>query len=94
LLATEKVANEWTTQNGVNGTKFTDIATGKTLFLPVTGNRNFSDGTLYGAGSYGFYWSSTAYEEPYAYFLRFSSDDAGWLSRPRSYGIGVRCVAE
>ena len=40
LLNTKKVSNEWTTENGVNGIKFTDKATGNTLFLPAAGFRD------------------------------------------------------
>ncbi len=34
---TEKVSRTWTTQNGVNGRRFTDIATGNNIFLPTAG---------------------------------------------------------
>ena len=57
LLDTEKVVNEWITINGVNGRKFSDKITGNFLFLPVVGYRIGSDGSLYGAGAEGEYWS-------------------------------------
>ena len=46
----------WTTQNGVNGRRFTG-PNGNTLFLPAAGYR-WPDELIY-AGSYGEYWSSS-----------------------------------
>jgi uncharacterized protein (TIGR02145 family) len=94
LLDTEKVTNEWTTQNGVNGRKFTDIASGNSLFLPAAGYRDRNDGTLGGAGSGGGYWSSTANGGDDAYGLGFSSDNARAGSNYRGDGVSVRAVAE
>ncbi len=48
--------NTWTTQNGVNGRLFT-ASNGNSLFLPAAGYR--TDSSLYLAGSYGYYWSSS-----------------------------------
>ena len=50
----------WTTQNGVNGRLFT-ASNGNSLFLPAAGYR--CDGSLWHAGSYGDYWSSSLYTE-------------------------------
>ncbi len=47
--------NEWTTQNGVNGRKFTG-SNGNSIFLPAAGTRG--DSELRRAGTAGFYWSS------------------------------------
>lgn len=61
LLDTKKVTNMWTTQNGVKGQKFTDRATGNSLFLPTPGTA-------------GWYWSNTPFEytDLYAaYYLVF-----------------------
>ena len=63
LLDYYKVTNECTTLNGVNGRKFTDIATGKSIFLPAAGVRNFSTGAVEyagNAGPYGHYWGSSS----------------------------------
>ena len=46
---------DWTTQNGVNGYKVTG-PNGNSIFLPAAGYMN--EGTLYLAGSYGYYWST------------------------------------
>ncbi|GHT25423.1 hypothetical protein FACS189430_12000 [Bacteroidia bacterium] len=94
LLESDKVSSVWTTQNGVNGRLFTDITSGNTLFLPAAGYRDTSDGTLYNAGTFGFYWSSTASGTAFAYSLFFSSDYADWYDGLRRYGFSVRSVAE
>ena len=100
----DNVTSEWITVNGVNGRRFTDKATGNSLFLPAAGYRYLSDGTLKSVGSYGDYWSGTqgdsAYwsctedASDYAYHLYFGSHHADWNNVYRSYGFSVRSVAE
>ena len=65
---------EWTTQNGVNGRKFT-ASNGKSLFLPAAGYR--WDGELYYAGSSGVYRSSSLYESYPNYAWNFYSHSVG-----------------
>ena len=81
----------WTTQNGVNGYKVTG-PNGNSIFLPVAGYR-FSGG-LDGAGSYGFYWSSSlnGSSPSYAYHLFFRSYGYYWDNYYRYYGLSVRAV--
>ena len=80
-----------TTQNGVNGQRFTG-PNGGTIFLPAAGGRWDSD--LGGAGSYGYYWSSTLYENgpSHAYYLSFYGGHAFWDGNYRDYGLSVRPV--
>ncbi|MDR0871940.1 MAG: fibrobacter succinogenes major paralogous domain-containing protein [Prevotellaceae bacterium] len=92
LLDTEKVTNEWTTQNGVSGRKFTDKITNNSLFLPAAGFRDVSNGTLLSAD--GYYWSSTQYYSYYAYGLYSGSGSAGWYGKSRRYGFSIRAVAK
>ncbi len=94
LLNTTYVTNEWTTQNGVFGRKFTDKSNGNSIFLPAVGYRGGSNGTLYGAGSDGNYWSSTQYDTNSAYYLVFYSGGADWRYNYRKSGLSVRPVAE
>jgi uncharacterized protein (TIGR02145 family) len=94
LLDKSKVRNEWTTRNGVTGCTFTDIATGNSLFFPAAGYRSTNDGTLYNAGEYGNYWSSTVFVSYSAYYLDFDSSIASVYIDDRTYGQSVRCVAE
>jgi uncharacterized protein (TIGR02145 family) len=95
LLDTDKVSNEWTTENGVTGRKFTDKATGNSIFLPAVGCRYYDDVTLNLAGEYGIYWSRAAgKDETGVYLLAFYSDSAGWSYSIRLDGVSVRPVAE
>ena len=81
----------WTTQNGVNGRLFT-ATNGNSLFLPAAGYRY--DSSLYDAGSYGNYWSSSLYTDyPIGtWYLYFSSDYYGMDYDGRRYGQSVRPV--
>ena len=69
---------------------------GNFIFLPAAGLRDDSD--LYGAGSYGSYWSSSLrmYRSDYAYNLYFSSGRVNWeyYYYDRYYGRSVRGVTE
>ena len=59
----ENTKSSWATRNGVDGRLFT-ASNGNSLFLPAAGCRN--DGSLYLAGSFGYYWSSSFYTDtPY-----------------------------
>jgi uncharacterized protein (TIGR02145 family) len=92
LFDEDKVSNEWTTVNGVNGRKFTDLATRNSIFLPAAGHRGNYDGTLGGDGTDGCYWSRTANGESRAYYLNFNSDGADWFISGRNFGRNVRPV--
>ncbi len=82
----------WTTQGGENGYKVTSKKNGNSIFLPAAGYRGGSD--LNGAGSYGYYWSSSLYASYsyYAYYLRFGSSLVGWSDYDRYGGFSVRPV--
>lgn len=88
----DNCTSEWTTQNSVNGRKFTG-PNGKSIFLPAAGYR--WDGELRYAGSHGDYWSSTLNEsKPYrARSLYFDSGDPRWnIGGNRFLGFTVRPV--
>jgi uncharacterized protein (TIGR02145 family) len=93
LFDSDKVSNEWTTQNGISGRKFTDNSTGSSLFLPAAGYRYSFKAAVLSAGEYGYYWSSRL-DGIYACNLLFYSDYADWNSFNRSYGQSLRPVAE
>jgi uncharacterized protein (TIGR02145 family) len=99
LLDTKKVTQTWTTQNGVNGMKFTDITNGNSIFLPASGNCN-AKGQVKAKGSDGQYWSSTADSRTSAYTLFFYNNDddlgsdAGTDRTNRVYGFPIRPVAK
>jgi uncharacterized protein (TIGR02145 family) len=97
LFDKDKVNNVWTTQNGVNGRKFTDKTTGNSIFLPAVGYRNDwddSDGTLHDAGTNGYYWSSTGWYDNEGFRLRLNRSLAAWNDSDRYRGLNVRAVAE
>ena len=65
-----------------------------TLYLPASGYRIDSDGTLNDRGLDGYYWSSTE-AGTYAYYLLLGSGGVGPANYLyRLYGFSVRCVAE
>jgi serine/threonine protein kinase len=82
----------WTTQNGVKGYKITSKINGRSIFLPAAGYRNGS--SLYLAGSYGYYWSSSL-DSGNSYGARcvhFNSSSVDWYGSRRGYGLSVRPV--
>ena len=97
LIDTDNVVSEWTTINGVNVRRFTDINTGNRLFLPAVGWCLSGSGTLFHAGSNGIYWGSTIGSTANAWYLGFDSGSVGAGSNNfgnRASGFSVRCVAE
>lgn len=88
----ENTTVTWTTRNGVYGRKFR-ASNGKSIFLPATGYRY--DSSLYYAGEYGFYWSSTL-DTGYpgnAWYFNFDSYNQDMRNgRYRNNGFSVRAV--
>ena len=95
LRDTNNCTWEWTRQNGVNGYKVTSRKNGNSIFLPAAGYRH-DGGNLYGAGSYGSFWSSSlnTYYSSDAYYVYFDSDYVGWNDDYRYDGRSVRAVCE
>jgi len=64
------------------------------LFFPAAGYRTWSNGSLDGVGSHGYYWSNIPFNET-ACYLHFSS---GLFFTSANYnranGFSVRCVSE
>ena len=83
--------SEWTTENGVNGRRFTG-PNGASIFLPASGYRWYGD--LSYAGSYGYCWSSSLGESDTnnAYELYFRSGVVGTGRDDRLSGLSVRPV--
>ena len=79
--------------DGVTGMKFTDLATGNTLFLPTAGHIRFNNGSYSGTGVDGYYWSSTAHDTDYSYSMYFSVAP-GLYTLYRRCGLSIRAVAE
>ena len=83
----------WTKQNGVKGMKVTG-PNGNSIFFPASGYRNISNGSLNNVGSYGYYWSASAYYSSYGHNLIFYSSYWYWYYNYRAGGFPVRAVAE
>ena len=85
--------SEWTTQNGVYGRRFTG-SNGNSLFLPAAGVRWGS--SIYDAGYYGNYWSSSLYTDDPRFAWSFAFDsgilDMGYGFRDG--GSTVRAVRQ
>ena len=83
----------WATEDGVSGRKVTG-PNGKSIFLPAAGYRNGP--YLYGAGAYGYYWSSSLDTDyPFdACNVYFCSDFYRWIISYRYWGQSVRPVSE
>jgi uncharacterized protein (TIGR02145 family) len=95
LCDAEKVLREWTTQNGVNGYKYTDKATGKSLFLPAAGLRSYSTGVLTVGGSTARYWTATLFDNNSVYALNFGSNTPpNIVTGDRRGGFSIRSVAK
>ncbi|MBR3157430.1 hypothetical protein IKF20_03360 [Candidatus Saccharibacteria bacterium] len=60
------------------------------LSTPLSGC--FYSGSAYNQGTYGFFWSSTRYDNSYTYYLYAKSSAAYPTYNDRSYGRSIRCV--
>ena len=98
LLEVSKVTQAWTTQNGVNGFKFTDKANGASIFLPAVGyvmhDGNF---IISDVGVRGFYYTASMADimNNFVYGMYFSEvapsiDEYGY----GYYGQSIRSVLE
>ena len=87
---------EWTTINGVNGTKFTNKTDStKYVFFPAGGSYNAVDYTLNNVGSIGMYFSSTPNTNLNAnilYFYNFSNYNISVTANIRKAGYTIRGV--
>jgi uncharacterized protein (TIGR02145 family) len=91
------VTSVWTTENGVNGRRFTDIANNTSIFLPAAGFRAYDEtGIIKYAGNTGRYWSTTVNGTGNAvYHVNFTGGVAtADASSNRANGICVRCVKD
>lgn len=88
----KKCSWTWATQNGVKGYKVTSKTNGHSIFLPAAGYRN--DSSLFGAGVYGYYWSSSLYADfsGSARYQCFDSGSVDWDYYYRDIGFSVRSV--
>jgi len=63
------------------------------VLLPMSGNRNNSNGSLNNVGTNGNYWSSTV-SGTNSRNLNFNSSNANMNTNNRAYGFSVRCLKD
>ena len=88
----DNTTSEWTTVNGVNGSKFTSKTNGNSIFLPAAGYRDGQG--IFGLPRAGFYWSSSADESVVtdARNLQFWENWAATYPGNRCSGFTIRPV--
>lgn len=84
---------KWITLNGVKGGKVTGRK-GGTIFLPASGCRDISNGSLNNVGSMGHYWSASAKDGYGGLCLYFFSRTWYWGSNSLTRGYPIRAVAQ
>ena len=88
LLDNTKVEYEWTTERGVNGGRFTDKASGNSIFLPITEWQVFNNDTPY----YGQYWSSADANGSNAYHIYFRNGSLHMYHSDYRFCFSIRPV--
>jgi len=70
-------------------------ATNSSGFTGLPGGYRDADGT-FGLGEFGFFWSSTEYSTPNAWYrhLSYNNDGAGRNYPAKGFGFSVRCVRD
>lgn len=84
--------DSWNIQHGTDGASM-EAAINSPLKLPFSGRRGRLAGVLYGAGSYGRYWSSTV-SGTGSQVLRIEDNDIFWVSNFRAGAFSVRCIKD
>ncbi|WP_170947315.1 FISUMP domain-containing protein [Pseudomonas sp. Irchel 3E19] len=64
------------------------------ITLPTPGDRYHTNGTLYGRGNNGYYWSSTHDATINASYLSFDSTRISVNNYLRTHGFSIRCISE
>ena len=72
-------------QSGITGVNYVSD------FSPVYSG-TYSSGALYDTGSYGYWWSATAYNSYLQYLLYYNSGSLNTRNDGKSYGFSVRCI--
>jgi uncharacterized protein (TIGR02145 family) len=100
LLDTSKVTNEWTTQNGITGRRFTDRSSGESIFIPAAGkwfaDIDSGERTMrkMDIGTGGYYWTAAAQGDFGALTLEFNSGGASLQTNHRTMTFMIRPVVD
>ncbi len=88
----------WTSYTGIGTVGNTDYPAKRnsTDFTALPGGGRGYDGTFYGIGSNGGWWSSTEYSTSYAWYrlLTYSSSNVNRYAVYKRYGFSVRCLRD
>ncbi len=71
-----------------------EFGTASTIWYPAAGNLRYIDGSLYGVGQEGNYWSAAA-ENNFAYYFLFNGNGGGVSLSSKihpTFGCSVRCI--
>lgn len=91
-VANQKGCEYYATINSYTASEWSKMEANGAVFLPAAGYR---DGTnVYFVGTYGYYWSATTLEYPYANYSGFGSGNASICVSPRKDGQSVRLVQD
>jgi uncharacterized protein (TIGR02145 family) len=85
---------EWETANATGGWDNYNETFGSVIKLHAAGCLGFSGGSLYGRGSYGYYWSSSQGDSDDGRYLVFSSGVSGMSYGNKEYGFSARCLRD
>ena len=88
----ENCTRERTTINGVNGVMFKSKKSGRSIFLPAGGRRDYASHS--GVGQYGDYWTSSIYESQPEHAMYMNDGHVAGGADCRYYGRSVRPVSE
>lgn len=80
------------TRNQYTAAEWEQMEAAGAVFLPAAGYRLGT--VLYSGGTYGYYWSSTPYDEGYAHIMYFYGAGVYYANRNRYCGHSVRLVQE
>ena len=95
LLDETLVTMDWSTENGVNGMRFTSRANGQSIFIPAAGARYQE--TLHNYGTYCYSWTrelNTDKPSRAYYFNAVTTLTRTVTNYNRCYGMGVRPVVK
>jgi len=100
LFDATKVANEWTTLNGITGRKFTDRSSGESIFIPASGkwfaDIDSGERTLRKTdiGTGGYYWTAAAQGDFGAVTFEFNSGGVLLKTNHRTMAFMIRPVKD
>ena len=81
----------WTLPTGGSNSQQSGITSYVDAFSPVLSG-HYNNGSLYGTGSYGRWWSATAYSSGSQYYLYYDGGSLHASYDGKNVGYSVRCI--